>query len=317
MSFRLGTPVRRPSLALLSALAAVLGLGCSEHGRGVTQTGQGGSTHVLLTDDPFPYERLARVDLYIVSVAASLTADTGLLGDSTGSNFVTLARPARRFDILALQGGATAELGSVDLPPGAYKAVRLVIDTDSSSMTLKDGRVLSGATTPGIDWQSSAGRPTLFALVHEQLEVVDTGAVIVIAFDVGNSFWPADSSFIFMPVLHAVDAARTGAITGSVRAAGAGGTPVADATVTAYVGIPAYPENTWAALATGRTDSVGAFRIAYLTRSAWWATTGWGPAATYIVAVDPPSGSGLGRVLVPNVTVVAGGTTAMGTVVLP
>ena len=126
-----------------------------------------------------------------------------------------------------------------------------------------------------------------------------------------------DSSFIFMPVLHAVDAARTGTISGSVRAVSAGGAPVADASVTVYLGVPTSPENTWAVLATGRTDSVGAFRIAYLTRSAWWTSTGWGPAATYIVAVDPPGGTGLGRVLVPNVTVVAGDTTAMGTLILP
>jgi len=34
----------------------------------------------------------------------------------------------------------------------------MVIDTDSSSITLKDGRVLTGRSTPGIQWQSSAGR---------------------------------------------------------------------------------------------------------------------------------------------------------------
>ena len=38
---------------------------------------------------------------------------------------------------------------------------------------------------------------------------------------------------------------------------------------------------------------------------------------TYIVAIDPPSNSGLGRMLVPNLSVTAGAETSAGTVVLP
>ena len=38
---------------------------------------------------------------------------------------------------------------------------------------------------------------------------------------------------------------------------------------------------------------------------------------TYIVAADPPVGSGLGRKLVPNLSVTAGTETPTGTVVLP
>ena len=36
----------------------------------------GNTTHTLLTDSPFPYDRVSRVDLYVVSVSASLAADT-------------------------------------------------------------------------------------------------------------------------------------------------------------------------------------------------------------------------------------------------
>src|ERR1051325_2282184 len=89
-------------------------------------------TRTLLTDAPFPYYRVARVDLYVISVSASLTPDT-----STSSGFVTLATPNRRINVLALQNGVTDELGAVTLPKGAITAVRMVIDTDSSSITLK------------------------------------------------------------------------------------------------------------------------------------------------------------------------------------
>jgi len=281
---------------------------------------QTGSSHVLLTDGPFPYDRLARVDLYIVSVSASLSTDTAAGG---GGGFVTLVTPNRRFDVLALQNGATAELGSLDLPTGAITAVRMVIDTDSSSITLKDGRVMNGANN-GIHWQSSAGRPVLNALVHEQISVPDTGAVIVIDYDVGQSFVTlqeldsvsTDSSFTFMPQFRAVDATRTGTITGVVRAHTAAGAPVADASVRLYIGYPTSPENTWPTLATGKTDATGTFRLSYVTRSVWWNTTAWA-GATYIVAVDPPSGAGLGRALVPNLSVEAAQVTSAGTIVLP
>ncbi len=279
-----------------------------------------GTSRVLLTDDPFPYDRVARVDLYIVSVSASLTTDTA----AGAGGFVTLATPNRRIDVLALQGGATDELGRVTLPAGAITAVRMVIDTDSSSITLKDGRVLTSTSTPGIAWQSSAGRPVLNALVQEQIAVPDTGAVIAIAYDVGEAFIPpqvidplsTDSGFIFSPVLRAADGRRTGAITGTVKAGLASGPAVEDASLQLYVGFPGTPENTWPRLATARSDANGAFHFAYVTRSAWWAGTAW-VGATYIVTVDPPAGAGLARTTILNVAVNAGQETAIGTVVLP
>src|SRR5207237_1213624 len=134
--------------------------------------------------------------------------------------FVTLATPNRRINLLALQNGITDELGTVALPSGAISAVRMVIDTDSSSITLKNGTKLTGNSTPGIHWQSSAGRPTLNALIQEQILVPKTGAVVVIDYDVGQAFIPPqeldpasrDSGFIFSPVLRAADATRTGSI---------------------------------------------------------------------------------------------------------
>ena len=302
------------ALPLLSALA------CSDRNSGTTAPGTN-LTRTLITDDPFPYYRVARVDLYVVSVSASLSPDTG----SAATGFVTLATPRRRINLLALQNGATDELGTVTLPTGAISAVRMVIDTDSSSITLKNGSVLTGRTTPGIQWQSSAGRPTLDALIHEQITVPDAGAIVVIDYDVGKAFItpqeinPAstDSGFIFSPVLRAADARRTGAITGTVRALSASGAPVADAALRLYLGNPGTPENTWIMLQTGKTAANGTFRLSYVTRSSYWAGFAAHAGKSYIVAVDPAPGSGRGRILVPNLSVTAGTDTPVGVVVLP
>jgi hypothetical protein len=70
-------------------------------------------------------------------------------------------------------------------------------------------------------------------------------------------------------------------------------------------------------LATAKSDATGAFRFAYVTRSSYWASIPIHAGKSYIVAVDPPAGSGLGRMLVPNLSVTPRVETAVGTVVLP
>jgi hypothetical protein len=276
-----------------------------------------GSTRVLLTDAPFPFDRVERVDVYILSVSGSVSPDT-----LTAGNFVTLATPNRRINLLDLQNGITDELGSVDLPEGVITAVRLVIDTDSSSIRLKDGRTLDASSSPGIQWQSSAGKPVLNALIHEQIAVPDTGGVVVIDFDVGQAFIPVqeinpgstDSSFIFSPVFRAADGNRTGSITGVIEH---GGAPLADASLRLYFGNPADPENTWFVLGTAHSDANGEFKFSYVTQSSWWALNPLHAGKTYNVAVDPPATSGFARNVVNNVTVTGGSETSIGTVELP
>ena len=300
----------RHAIALLVLLVAC----CDRSSPG--PTGEN-TTRVLLTDAPFPFDRVERVDLYVVSVSGSLTPDTSVAG-----SFVTMATPNRTIDLLALQRGATDELGARELPEGVITAVRLTIDTDLSSITLKDGTVLTGSSTPGIAWQSSAGRPVLNALIHEQIEVPDSGGTVVIDFDVGKAFItpqeidPAstDEGFIFSPVLRAADGTKTGSISGGVRS---GGSPVEAASLRLYLGNPANAENTWSVLGTAHSDAAGGFEFSFVTRSAYWAQFPAQANSTYLVAVDPPAGLPAERVLVPNVTVTAGHETALGTIDLP
>lgn len=283
-----------------------------------------GTSKVLLTDaPPFPYSKIARADIYIVNVSVSLSADTSAAAGS--GSFVTVASPNRKVNVLALQNGLTEQLGTFDFPKGAVTAVRMTINTDSSSITLKDGRVITGRSTPAIQWQSSAGQPTLNALIHEQILVPDSGAVVVIDFDLGKSFIlpqevnpsSSDSGFIFSPVLHAADAARTGTITGTVRANSTSGSPVADASLRLYLGTPGTAENTWSMLATAKSDANGAFRFSYVTRSSYWASLPAQAGKTYIVTADPPAGSSSGsHATVPNLSVSAKTETSAGTLVL-
>lgn len=291
---------------------AVTVAACGREVAGPPAHGAAGTSRLLITDDPFPYDQVARVDLYVVSVSGSLSADTS----AGGGAFVTLAEPHRRINVLALQNGTTEELGTANLAPGAITAMRMTIDTDSSSITLKDGRVLTGKSTPGIAWQSSAGRPVLNALIPEQIQVPDSGAVAVAVYDVGEAFF-ADGSggFIFSPVFRAADATRTGSISGTVRAHSAAGMPVAGASLQLYLGQLGTAENSRPRIATATTNASGEFKFAFVPRSSLW--TGAMAGAVYMVAIDGPTGAGLTRQLIDSIRVSPRQDVSLGTVVLP
>ena len=76
------------------------------------------TTRFLLTDAPFPYERLARADVYVAAVAVTFAGDTNTL--------VTVAEPRRRIDVMAQQTQRAFEVGGAELPGGVFPWVRLV-----------------------------------------------------------------------------------------------------------------------------------------------------------------------------------------------
>jgi len=249
---------------LFAALVAIMGVSCADVDNGGPQTG---NTQILLTDAPFPYEDIAKVEVHINSVDASADADT-----SNGlGNWETIAAPDRVFDLLQLQRGETAVLGDADLPAGTYRAIRLTIDPSKSSITKANG---SQAT---VQWpQTPSGLIIMHALVEEPL-ATGAGARIVIDFDVGRSFlvlegMPVD--FVFSPWLRAVNEAATGDLEGevfwtnSIEGSNFGGNsgPLANASVTVYRGNPAH-EGTWWVAATGTTDANGRYRIAFLRQA--------------------------------------------------
>src|SRR6266481_842767 len=239
---------------------------------------------VLLTDDPFPFDSVQSVQVYIVNIAVSTHPDTGTSADSM--HWVTVAAPHRQIDLLTLQQGLTDSLGAGPVTVDQYKAVLVTINVDSSAgIRFKNG-------SPAVVRWNGSGQESYGVFVQAPITIPDTGAVIVIDFDVGRSFaynQLGDGAFDFFPAIRAINRGATGNIAGTVMYDTSGGPPgpVADATVSAWGG----GSNNWYILSTGKTNAAGHYRLAYLL------------PGTYIVGVEPPSGSNFGSALDSNVAV--------------
>jgi hypothetical protein len=248
---------------ILAAAAVLTIAACSD-----TTNGLNGRTQVLLTDAPFPFGGISRVDVYIAKIEASTSTDTT---GGVDAGWVTIASPMKAYNLLELQQGTTAIAGEVDLPAGQYRAIRLTIDCGQSSITRTDG------SHAFVQWPVQ-GQLQLNALVENALEVPEGGAQIVIDFDVGRTFLDNGSGgFWFIPWIRAVNNAETGSVAGAVTATDIEGHPVGigDATVIIW---HAGPGIAGAIAATTRTDADGHYVL------------GWLHAGTYNVGVQPPAG---------------------------
>jgi hypothetical protein len=244
---------------------------------------------VLLTDSPFPFGLVDRVEVYVSQIAASMTADT--LPEV--QRWVIISEPRQRFDCVTLQQGATALAGEGQLETGIYQAIRMTLNGDSSRVVLHDGR------TARVRWPAS-GSFNVPAVVEQPLTVSGSGDTLVLDFDIGRSFaYNVDPlfDFVFAPALRAVRADSTGWLNGTVFGDVAGDgvlQPIADAIVTAYRGNALATPATWWVVATGHTDADGDYTIAYL------------PPGTYIVQVETPWFSRLAAITKPDVLVAVG-----------
>jgi hypothetical protein len=247
--------MRRPLLLSLSLFAIVVA--CYKADTTEPQ-GKKPVTRVLLTDAPFPYDSVRSVDVYFDSIALSTSSDT----TPANTAWITVAAPLKTYDLLALQNGSTAIMGEGTVPAGQYRAVRVVIQTDKSSITSRAG------TAASVNWCCPNGRRVLYALVQQPLAISDTGASVVLDFDVGRSFVQlyTGAPFQFLAYITAVNAAATGSLQGTVAGGLTAGGSVAipNATVSAFVGDPAQPANTWWLEGTARTDSSGNYKFGYL-----------------------------------------------------
>jgi hypothetical protein len=242
------------SSRLALAMAGVLGLAaCTSSETGPAGPGREGKTSVFLTDAPFPFDRITRVDIHISEIGLSPQADT-----SQGAPaWITVASPDRVFNLLDLQNGATALLGEADVPPGQYRAVRVTFDPARSSMTDTDGG------HPAIDWQAKGDAPTLFGLVEEAMAIDENGEDVVIDFDVGRSFLPDDGNgFIFIPFLRAITRAGSGGIAGTLVHSD-GGAPIPLAAVSIHYAFDS-ATTLGPLVATSRADASGAFKASFL-----------------------------------------------------
>ncbi len=214
----------------------------------------GGTTSIFLTNAPFPFDRIDRVDIFVAEIGLSPQADT-----SEGvPSWVTVARPNRTFNLLDLQNGATALLGEAEVPPGQYRAVRVRFDPSRSRMTD------AGGDHPAIDWQAKGEAPILFSLVEEPMAIGENGEDIVIDFDVGRSFLPDSSTggFLFVPFLRAITRAGSGSIEGRLSNEETGG-PIPRAAVSIHYALDS-TASLGPLVATSRSDGSGDFKASFL-----------------------------------------------------
>lgn len=281
----------RLSFRLLAAVAtAVTAIACYQDEAAAPNNVQRRATRVLITDAPFPFDTVESVDIYFISISASTQPDTS--GSADSLQWVPIVEPHRQINLLSLQRGTTSLLGEKEIPVDQYKAVRVIIDVDSSAIRFK------GGSQAVVRWGGS-GRQALHTFVEAAMDVPLEGADIVLDFDVGRSFAYdnlGDGAFDFFPWIRAVNEAATGSISGTVSRDTSGGGPagpVANATVSAWGGGP----TNWYIYSTGTTDAAGHYKLAYLL------------PGTYIVGINPKLPSTLASDLDSNVVVTRGADT--------
>lgn len=181
--------VRLATLGAFAATATIVG-GCSN------STAQPvGTLHVQLTDAPFSSDSVSRVDVFVVRVdtrmestdaAAAMTNVDDASASSSG--WTTVATPNEKIELLALRNGVTAALGTRTLAAGSYQSFRLIIDPSQSSVTLKNGTVLTTMSSPSVSFPSAARSGIKINL--DKPIVVDAGGTTtaLVDFDVDHSF---------------------------------------------------------------------------------------------------------------------------------
>ena len=276
--------------AIRSTLAFLLTTtlaGCYEPTRGI----QGDGTLSLdLTAAPFLHDSVARADVFIVrvegmvrdidSTEAAQAADAGTNTDPE-MGFVTLATPNQLFNLLELQRGVTVDIGSTPLPLATYRGFRLILSPDQSSITLRNGAVLTASTTPGIQWPLGS-RMDVRVELDQPIEVGFSETRMLVDFDLLRSF-PQQSGALsadgvrFAAGIRGAIKDSTGAVSGTVRQDNIGGAPVADARVDVLkVGTVVGDTNSSKVIRSTRTDAQGNFKVSFVA------------PGTYAVRASPP-----------------------------
>ena len=188
-------------------LIGAVGLLAACSGGSPTAAPASGALTVQLTDAPFPFDSVQRVDVFVVRVDAKTAATDSAEAsrntadsDRDGSGWTTVAEPKAKFELLALRNGLTALLGQKALPAGDYQGFRLIIDPAQSSVTLKGGQAVD------VQWPG-ASRSGIKIQLDRNVTVGATPATLVVDFDVSQAFVMRGSAMknglLFKPVLHA------------------------------------------------------------------------------------------------------------------
>ena len=174
-----------------------------------------GRIALRLTDAPFPLDSVQSIDVFVVRVEAKLAATTESdaaasveSSQAASDGWIVLATPNASFDLMDLQNGVNVLLGETTVAAGSYQSIRLILDTGKSSVTLKDGMILSGTSSPSIVFPS-AGKSGIKVLFTTPIEV-DEGQTteVLLDFDAEESFIVRGNTILqngllFKPVIKA------------------------------------------------------------------------------------------------------------------
>jgi hypothetical protein len=196
-------------LATLALAAATLPVACSDSLSGLSDGT--GRLVVKLTDAPFLSDSVASVDVFVVRVDGRVGSTDDADADANVQNgaaagWHTLAEPNALYDLLTLQNGATATLGSATLTAGTYNGFRFIIDPNQSSITLKNGKKLTNTSSPSVTFPS-ASRTGIKIVLSKPVEIVGGATTtFLVDFDVNNSFVMRGNSIeqnglLFKPVI--------------------------------------------------------------------------------------------------------------------
>jgi hypothetical protein len=228
--------MRTKLVSALAFFALALPGACSDSLSTTPNHGDGiGALIVRLTDAPFLTDSLKSVDIFVVRVDGRVTATddneaNSNLEDGGSSGWQTLASPNAAFNLLALQNGVSTSLGQASLAAGTYNGFRFIIDPSKSSVTLKNGLILTGTSSPNVTFPS-ASKSGIKIVLSEPVKIVGGATTtLLVDFDVNNSFVQRGNSIeknglLFKPVIKATvtDAATVNA---TIRLANASALPL-------------------------------------------------------------------------------------------
>ncbi|MFO7767813.1 MAG: DUF4382 domain-containing protein [bacterium] len=192
------------AVLILSGLPA-----CSDS----TDPSDSGTLRVNLVDAPVPIAGVEAIEVVFSSVLVHQTSGAEL-GDAAWLVLLdeTLSEAERTFDLLELVNGNMAVLGEIELDPGHYSQIRIIIE--SATITV-DGQtselfIMSG-TQSGIK------------LVQAFDVEPDTITELTVDFDAGQSVWEnpeGSGNYQMQPTLRLAAAVISGSISGTVTPTG-------------------------------------------------------------------------------------------------
>lgn len=240
-----------------------------------------GNFRLIATDAPFTYDNVSSAKV-IVNRAEAIS--------STDKIESLLGQPIA-LDLVALKNGLVTVVVDLDLPPGDYKEIRLVID--SGSIDLKSGQHYNLKIPSG----TSSG---LKIKLDPAIKITtQASSDILLDFDLARSYVPQGDAkdestitgFHFKPVLRASNLTTAGTLTGKISSDQ--GTPDSSDDV-ALAGAVVSVSQDNAVVSSAVTDASGNYKIIGL------------PQGTYSVEV---SSVGYTNSLPDEVSIVAGNVT--------